>query len=161
MLFFARKSKRKISSRLSASWSFHLADCFCPIPALHFAEKLRRPASLMVRSGAPPTTPSYQRLRAPPHMARRPVGTLREHGGRGLGVMPRPLAANRHHALCHCKPPFVMIRTSFAGWSFRSSFTCPVVFSGFRAHIHMPNDLATIIANITFRSHRRVKMSSW
>ena len=75
-------------------------------------------------------------------MARRPVGTLREHGRRGLGVMPRPLAANRHHALRHCKPPFVMIRTSFAGWSFRSSFTCPVVFSGFRAHIHMPNDLA-------------------
>ena len=112
-------------------------------------------------AGTPPTIPSIQRLQAPPHMARRPVGTLREHGGRGHGVMPRPLAANRRHALRHCKPPFIMIRTSFAGWSFRSSFTCPVVFSGFRAHIHMPNDLATIIANITFRSHRRVKTSSW
>ena len=54
-----------------------------------------------------------------------------------------------------------MIRTSFAGWSFRSSFTCPVVFSGFRAHIHMPSDLATIIADMTFRSHLRVKTSSW
>ena len=43
----------------------------------------------------------------------------------------------------------------------RSSFTCAVVLSGCRAHIHIPNDRATIIADITFRSHRREKSSSW
>ena len=112
-------------------------------------------------TGTPPTIPSIQRLQASPHMARRPVGTLREHCGRGHGVMPRPLAANRHSSLCHCRPPFIMIRTSFAGWRFRSLLTCAVVISGCRAHIHMPNDLATIIADITFRSHRRVNTSSW
>ena len=111
-------------------------------------------------TGTPPTIPSIQRLQASPHMARRPVGTLREHCGRGHGVMPRPLAANRHSSLCHCRPPFIMIRTSFAGWRFRSLLTCAVVISGCRAHIHMPNDLATIIADITFRSHRRVNASS-
>ena len=111
--------------------------------------------------GTQPTIPSIQRPQTPPHMARRPVGTLREHGGRGLGAMPRPLAACHCSALCHCSPPFTMIRTSFAGWRFRSLLTCAVVFSGFRAHIHMPNDLATIIADITFRSHRRVNTSSW
>ena len=111
--------------------------------------------------GTQPSIPSIQRLQASPHMARRPVGTLREHCGRGHGVMPRPLTANRHSSLCHCSPPFTMIRTSFAGWRFRSLLTCAVVISGCRAHIHMPNDLATIIADITFRSHRRVNTSSW
>ena len=108
-----------------------------------------------------PTIPSIQRLRPHPHMARRPVGTLREHGGRGLGVMPRPLAANHPPALRHCSPPFSMIRTSFAGWRYRSFFTCAVVRSGYLAQIHIPNDRATIIAAMTFTSHRRVKASSW
>ena len=113
------------------------------------------------RAGTQPSIPSIQRFQAPPSMAQRPIGTLREHAGRGLGVMPRPLAASHHFTLCHCSPPFIMIRTSFAGWSFRSLLTCPVVFSGCRAHIHMPSDLATIIAAMTFTSHRRVKASSW
>ena len=112
-------------------------------------------------AGTLPTIPSIQRLRAPPPMARRPVGTLREHGGRGPGVVPRPLAANRPPALRHCSPPFIMIRTSFAGWRYRSFFTCSVVRSGCRAHIHIPNDRATIIAAMTFSSQRRVNASSW
>ena len=112
-------------------------------------------------AGTLPTIPSIQRLRAPPPMARRPVGTLREHGGRDPGVMPRPLAANRPPALRHCSPPFIMIRTSFAGWRYRSFFTCSVVRSGCRAHIHIPNDRATIIAAMTFSSQRRVNASSW
>ena len=56
--------------------------------------------------GAQPTIPSIQRPQASPHMARRPVGTLREHGRRGLGAMPRPLAASHCSALCHCSPAF-------------------------------------------------------
>ena len=112
-------------------------------------------------AGTLPAIPSIQRLRAPPPMARRPVGTLREHGGRGPGVMPRPLAANRPPALRHCSPPFIMIRTSFAGWRYRSFFTCSVVRSGCRAHVHIPNDRATIIAAMTFSSQRRVNASSW
>ena len=39
--------------------------------------------------------------------------------------------------------------------------TSATVLSGCRAHIHIPNDRATIIAAITFTSHRRVKASSW
>ena len=112
-------------------------------------------------AGTQPTIPSIQRPQAPPHMARRPVGTLREHGGRGPGVVPGPLAANRRSALCHCSPPFIMIRTSFAGWRFRSLLTCAVVIPGRLAQIHIPNDRATIIADMTFTSHRRVKASSW
>ena len=111
-------------------------------------------------AGTLPTIPSIQRLRAPPPMARRPVGTLREHDGRGLGAMPRPLAANRPPALRHCSPPFIMIRTSFTGWRYRSFLTCSVVLSGCRAHIHIPNDRATIIAAMTFSSQRRVNASS-
>ena len=56
--------------------------------------------------GTQPTIPSIQRPQTSPHMARRPVGTLREHGGRGLGAMPRPLAASHCSALCHCSPAF-------------------------------------------------------
>ena len=113
------------------------------------------------RAGTLPTIPSIQRLRAPPSMARRPVGTLREHDGRGTGAMPRPLAASWRRPLRHCSPPFIMIRRSLAGWRYRSFFTCSVVLSGCRAHIHIPNDLATIIAAIKFWSQRRVKASSW
>ena len=64
-------------------------------------------------------------------------------------------------ALRHCRPPFVMTRSSFEGCRNRSRRTSATVLSGWRAHIHIPNDRATIIADITFRSHRRVKASSW
>ena len=108
-----------------------------------------------------PTIPSIQRSKAPPPMSRRPVGTLREHDGRGFGVVPKPLAANRPSSLRHCSPPFIMMRTSFAGCRLRSLFTCSVVLPGRRAQIHIPNDLATIIAAMTFSSQRRVNASSW
>ena len=108
-----------------------------------------------------PTIPSVQRSKAPPPMSRRPVGTLREHDGRGFGVVPKPLAANRPSSLRHCSPPFIMMRTSFAGCRLRSLFTCSVVLPGRRAQIHIPNDLATIIAAMTFSSQRRVNASSW
>ena len=64
-------------------------------------------------------------------------------------------------ALRHCRPPFVMTRNSFEGCRARSRLTSVTVLPGCRAHIHIPNDRATIIADITFRSHRRVKASSW
>ena len=108
-----------------------------------------------------PTIPSVQRSKAPPPMSRRPVGTLREHDGRGFGVVPKPLAANHPSSLRHCSPPFIMMRTSFAGCRLRSLFTCSVVLPGRRAQIHIPNDLATIIAAMTFSSQRRVNASSW
>ena len=108
-----------------------------------------------------PTIPSIQRSKAPPPMSRRPVGTLREHDGRGFGVVPKPLAANHPSSLRHCSPPFIMMRTSFAGCRLRSLFTCSVVLPGRRAQIHIPNDLATIIAAMTFSSQRRVNASSW
>ena len=108
-----------------------------------------------------PTIPSVHRSKAPPPMSRRPVGTLREHDGRGFGVVPKPLAANRPSSLRHCSPPFIMMRTSFAGCRLRSLFTCSVVLPGRRAQIHIPNDLATIIAAMTFSSQRRVNASSW
>ena len=108
-----------------------------------------------------PTIPSIQRSKAPPPMSRRPVGTLRGHDGRGFGAVPKPLAANRPSSLRHCSPPFIMMRTSFAGCRFRSLFTCSVVLPGRRAQIHIPNDLATIIAAMTFSSQRRVNASSW
>ena len=108
-----------------------------------------------------PTIPSIQRSKVPPPMSRRPVGTLREHDGRGFGVVPKPLAANHPSSLRHCSPPFIMMRTSFAGCRLRSLFTCSVVLPGRRAQIHIPNDLATIIAAMTFSSQRRVNASSW
>lgn len=108
-----------------------------------------------------PTIPSIQRSKAPPPMARRPVGTLREHDGRGFGVVPKPLAANHPSLLRQCSPPFIMMRTSFAGCRLRSLFTCSVVLPGRRAQIHIPNALATIIAAMTFSSQRRVNASSW
>ena len=64
-------------------------------------------------------------------------------------------------ALRHCRPPFVMTRNSFEGCRNRSRRTSATVMSGCRAQIHIPSDLATIIAAITFGSHRRVKASSW
>ena len=64
-------------------------------------------------------------------------------------------------ALRHSRPPFVMTRNSFEGCRNRSRRTFETALPGCRAHIHIPNDRATIIADITFRSHRRVKASSW
>ena len=65
---------------------------------------------------------------------------------------PMPLRDNR--------PPFNMMRTSFDGCSQRSRFTCSVVFSVRLAQIHIPNDRATIAADIRLSSHRRVRTSS-
>ena len=62
-------------------------------------------------------------------------------------------AAGRRMArsLRHCRPPFIMTRNSLEGCKYRSRRTSATVLSGCRAHIHIPNDRATIIAAITFR----------
>ena len=54
-----------------------------------------------------------------------------------------------------------MMWSNFEGCRNRSRRTSETVLSGCRAHIHIPNGRATIIADITFRSHRRVKASPW
>ena len=83
----------------------------------------------------------------PPPMSRRPVGTLREHDGRGFGVVPKPLAANRPFSLRHCSPPFIMMRTSFAGCRLRSLFTCSVVSTD---ALSCQDDTAhTVLANVS------------
>ena len=89
-----------------------------------------------------------------------PSGHPASMAGRATGHAE---AAGRRvaRALRHSRPPFVMTRNSFEGCRARSRRTSATVLSGCRAHIHSPSDRATIIAAITFRSHRRVKASSW
>ena len=122
----------------------------CPCPAsLRVRERMPCPQSRPVSArearlpwrGDPSGHPASMAGRAPGHA---------EAAGRRMA-----------RALRHCRPPFVMTRSSFEGCRNRSRRTSATVLSGWRAHIHIPNDRATIIADITFRSHRRVKASSW
>ena len=119
------------------------------------------PASLGVRERVPcphSRPASAREARLP--WREDPSGHPASMAGRASGHAE---AAGRRmaRALRHCRPPFVMTRNSFEGCRARSRLTSVTVLPGCRAHIHIPNDRATIIADITFRSHRRVKASSW
>ena len=80
---------------------------------------------------------------------------------RAFGAVPKPTGRKMTSTLCHSKPPFVMVRISFEGCLSKSLCTASVDFPGLRAQIHIPSERATIMADMTFRSMRRVSLSSW
>ena len=53
-----------------------------------------------------------------------------------------------------------MIRISFEGCLGKSLCTAPVDFPGLRTQTHIPSERATIMADMMFRSRRRVSLSS-
>ena len=77
-----------------------------------------------------------------------------------FGAVPKPTGRKMTLTLCHSKPPFVMIRISFDGCLRKSLCIASVDFPGFRAQTHIPSDRATIMADMMFRSMRRVSLSS-
>ena len=78
-----------------------------------------------------------------------------------FGAVPKPTGRKMTLTLCHSKPPFVMIRISFDGCLRKSLCIASVDFPGFRAQTHIPSDRATIMADMMFKSMRRVSLSSW
>ena len=77
-----------------------------------------------------------------------------------FGAVPKPTGRRMPSTLCHGKPPFVMIRISFEGCLSKSLCTASVDFPGLRAQTHIPSERATIMADMMFRSRRRVSLSS-
>ena len=107
--------------------------------------------------------PAFPSRRCPDHPpARRedPSGHFAGVTNRAVGARPKPFGRRNSPSLHHCSPPFIMMRSSFDGCLRRSSRTSPVVFSGLRAQTHIPSVRATIMAAMTFVSHRCVSASS-
>ena len=78
-----------------------------------------------------------------------------------FGAVPKPTGRRMPSTLCHSKPPFVMIRISFEGCLSKSLCTASVDLPGLHAQTHIPRERATIMADMMFRSMRRVSLSSW
>ena len=137
----------------------------CPFLAF-FGRRLHRVSACLATTRV--------RKRGPCPRSRLPVASiaLRQwRGGRmgcsasmtawAFGAVPKPTGRRMPSVLCHSKPPFVMIRISFDGCLSKSLCTASVDFPGLRAQTHIPSERATIMADMMFRSRRRVSLSSW